>query len=349
MGSKPESALTTPWDSPPEPGEAIEVAEGVLWARLPLPMALDHVNTYFLREGSGWGMVDTGLGTRLTQDILEVLRKGPLRGDPISRLLCTHHHPDHIGLAGNLQRQGTELLMSRTAWLFGRMLTLDVQEVPTPETLEFWRINGMAQSVFQKRQSERPFNFADCVAPLPLGFTHLEPNTQITFGDRVWDIAFGQGHAPDHVVLYEKGGDDLVLAGDQLLPSISPNIGVYATEPEADPLGEWLSACEALAPRARPEQLVLPGHKLPYRGLPFRMRQLAENHHSALNRLIAHLATPRVGGDCFIPLFKRTVTSETYGLAFAETIAHLNHLFRQGKITRSLSDDGVYLWQIRNS
>lgn len=334
-----------PWASPPERGTTTEVADGVLWARLPLPMALDHVNIFFLREGAGWAMVDTGFNTSLTRSILDTLRSGPLGRLPITRLLCTHHHPDHIGLAGLLQAEGTELLTTRTAWTLGRMLTLDVEEVPPPEAIAFWHANGMDAEILKARRTERPFNFADRVAPMPLGYTRIKAGDRLTFGDRIWDVHIGNGHAPEHACLYEVDGDNLVLGGDQLLPSISPNLGVYPTEPEADPVGEWLDACAHLAPLAKPEHLVLPGHKLPFSGLPTRMRQLADNHHGALKRLLEHLDQPRTGGECFAPLFKRPVTREIYGLALVETIAHLNHLWKRGQATRTPNADGVYIWQ----
>lgn len=334
-----------PWAEPPAEGEVIEVADGVLWARLPLPMALDHVNVYFLREGAGWAMVDTGFDTKKTRRILERIQAGPLGGLPIVKVVATHHHPDHIGLAGWLMdTQGAELVTTRTAWLTARMLVLDEHVVPSPETLEFWRKNGMDAAVLEQRKTERPFNFADMVYLLPLGFSRVEDGDRIRLGDRLWDVRFGQGHAPDHAVFY--GVDHpLVLGGDQLLPSISPNLGVYATEPEADPVGEWLTACTRLNAYAQEDHLVLPGHKLPYTGLPVRMRQLADNHYGALDRLEKHLDSPKVGGECFAPLFKRTVTDGIYGLAFVETIAHLNHMWKSGRATRVARDDGVYLWE----
>ncbi|WP_179378675.1 MBL fold metallo-hydrolase [Jannaschia marina] len=338
------AGLTFPWAEPPAEGEAVEVAEGVLWARLPLPMALDHVNVYFLREDDGWAMVDTGFDTKRTRAIVDRLRGGPLGGRPITRLLVTHHHPDHVGLAGWLQGEGAELLMTRTAWLMARMLTLDDQPLPPAETIEFCRRWGMDPDILAARATERPFNFADIVAPLPLGFTRLREGEEVTLGNRRWHVARGDGHAAEHAVLYEMGGD-LVLGGDQLLPGISPNLGLYPTEANADPIGDWLAACDRLAPLARPDHLVLPGHKLPYRGLPKRMASLRQNHVTALDRLEAHLDVPRTGGACFAPLFKRRVEGALYGLAFFEAIAHLRHLHLTGRVTRTTRDDGVWLWQ----
>ncbi len=181
------------------------------------------------------------------------------------------------------------------------------------------------------------------MAPLPTGFTRIAEDDEITLGGRRWHVARGEGHAPEHAVLYEIDGD-LVLGGDQLLPGISPNLGLYPSETNADPVGDWLEACDRLAPLARPDHLVLPGHKTPYRGLPTRMRSLKQNHVAALDRLHAHLAVPRTGGECFAPLFKRSIGPKLYGLAFAEAIAHLQHLHLAGRIRRDARDDGVWLW-----
>ena len=139
-----------------------------------------------------------------------------------------------------------------------------------------------------------------------------------------------------------------MIAGDQILPGISPNIGVYPTEPDADPLTDWLAACARLARHAREDHLVLPGHKLPFTGLPLRMAQLADNHHAALDRLRGYLAQPRTAADCFPLLFKRRVDAGTYGLALVESVAHLNHLYHAGELIRWRRDDDAWLWQRRD-
>lgn len=333
-----------PWDAPPAEGAAIEIAENILWMRLPLPMALDHVNVYALADADGWTLVDTGLQSRKTKAIWAALLAGPLQGKPVRRLIVTHHHPDHIGLAGWFQAQGVELIIPRTAWLYARMLVLDVQETPTPEAMLFYQRAGLDQAALAQKAAERPFNFADMVAPLPQGFTRLDEGDVITAGGRRWLVRLGQGHAPDHATLWSLD-DHLILGGDQLLPGISANIGVYPTEPEADPLAEWLHSTRGFAPHARMDHLVLPGHKLPFSGLPFRLIQMAENHESALDRLLAHLSTPKTASQCFIPLFKREITGSQYGLALVETVAHLNYLLKRGQVSRFLTADGAWAWQ----
>jgi glyoxylase-like metal-dependent hydrolase (beta-lactamase superfamily II) len=332
-----------PFEAPPDHGQAVEVADGILWMRLPLPMALDHVNVYALADDDGWTIVDSGMNSRKTRAIWESLLAGPLAGKPVARVLLTHHHPDHVGLVGWFQDRGAELLTTRTAWLYARMLSLDVQERPSAQSMQFYARAGMPLEMQEKRGAERPFNFADVVAPMPLGFTRVEEGQSLRLAGRRWQVRLGQGHAPDHITLWSDDG--IVIGGDQLLPGISPNIGVYPTEPEADPLTDWITATEGFLPHARADQLVLPGHKLPFTGLPFRLEQLVENHHQALARLCDHLAQPRTAVACFPALFKRAIGEAEYGLALVEAVAHLNCLLRRGAVSRSLGPEGAYHWQ----
>lgn len=337
-----EGGLCFPLETAPAEGEVIQVADGILWIRLPLPMTLDHVNVYALADDDGWTLVDTGLDTRRTRAIWQRLLDGPLAGRPVARVIVTHHHPDHVGLAGWLQARGAELWTTRTAWLYARMLVLDEQPTPSPQQMEFWRRAGVAEAEIARRATERPFNFADCVAPMPVGFFGIEEGDVLTLAGRDWLVLLGGGHAPDHITLWSES-DGLILGGDQLLPGISANIGVYPTEPEADPLTDWIDSCRRFRPLASEDQLVLPGHKLPFTGLPLRLTQMIENHEGALERLHTHLDVPRRAVDCFAPLFKREIGPDSFPLALAETVAHLNHLLRRGAVRRDLHQ-GAWLW-----
>lgn len=339
-------AIHHPFPDPPPEGEATEVAPGILWLRLPLPFALDHVNVYALDGPEGWTLVDTGIRSRRTMALWGRLLAGPLGGRPVVRLIGTHHHPDHIGLAGWFQAQGAVLMMTQTAWLYARMLVLDVQEVAPRESLVFWRRAGLSPDRLIAKAAERPFNFADSVAPMPLGFARLAEGQVLHLAGRDWVVRLGHGHAPAHATLWSE---DLVIGGDQLLPGISANIGVYPTEPGADPLAEWLDSCARLKDFATDGQLVLPGHKLPFTGLPFRLAQMTENHHAALDRLSAHLAVPRTAVDCFPVLYRREIDAGTEGLALVEALAHLNRLLYAGQVDRVLSPEGAWLWHRRGA
>lgn len=333
-----------PFAAPPAPGTMTEIAEGVLWGRVPLPIRLDHVNIYALDDGDGWTVVDTGFDDTLGQQAWAAFEAGPLRGRPVRRVVATHHHVDHIGRAGWFQARGAELVATRTAWLYARMLWLDRAEVHPAEAVAFWRGAGMAGAALDRRVADRPFNSADVAAPLPLGYTRIVDGQVLRMGGRDWLVRTGDGHAPEHATFWSLS-DGLIIGGDQLLPGISANIGVYPAEPDADPLGEWLAACRRFQPLAEPHHLVLPGHKLPFTGLTLRLRQMIDNHLNALDRLESHLAVPRRAVECFTPIFGREIEGGAYGLALAEAVAHLNHLWRAGRAVRWRDGDGAWLWQ----
>ena len=245
-----------PWTSAPPVGEPIEVSKGIFWFRLPLPMALDHVNIYAVDEGDSWTIIDTGLWSQKTLAIWRSIVDQYFNNKPISRVIVTHHHPDHVGLAGWFQKEFKAVLwMTRTAWLMARMLRLDYQKLPTEETVNFWRRAGMDEETLKERAAGKPFNFGDSVYEMPLGFRRIVDSEKITLGNRSWIVRVGNGHAPEHATLWCEN-EPIVIAGDQIISSISPNLGVYATEPEADPVQDWLTSCETFLPFANDKQPV---------------------------------------------------------------------------------------------
>ena len=339
--------ISHPFETPPEEGAAIEVASGVLWMRLPLPMALDHVNVYAFDEGDSWTVVDTGFHSKRGIAIWEKLLAGPLGGKPVSRVLLTHHHPDHVGMVGwFMKEKGAELVTTRTAYLLSRMLVLDVQESWPEEVLDFYWRMGMDEQTLQNRSKTRPFNFADTVHAIPTGYRRIRAGDQISIGGRDWDVHVGHGHAPEHAVLVSRD-DDLLISGDQIIPGISSNISLHPTEPDADPLGEWLVSCVEFKEIVSDKQFVLPGHKLPFHGAKERLSQLITHHEGALQRMLKQMEAPILPGDLFDTLFMRKVGPKEYGFAFGEALAHLNHLYLQDKIARKLDDNGQYRWYVK--
>lgn len=342
MKDAPE--VTFPF-TPPAPGEAVELAEGVLWLRVPLQnFRPDHVNVYALDDGDGWTVIDTGLDSPRTREVWEAFLSGPLRGKPVRRVLVTHHHPDHVGLAGWLQAKGAEVWTTRTAWVTARMLTLDEQDRPPPETLAHWRRLGVPGEIIAERAAKRPFNFADCVSRLALGFRAIEQGQEIVAGGRRWRVEIGNGHAREHATLWGIG-HEIVVTGDQVLPGITPNLGVQVSEPEADPVGDWLASCRRLGALAGADQLGLPGHRRPFLGLRARLAELLEHGEIGLDRLEAFLSEPRRATDCFDVLYGRTIGSGEYLLALNEAVGHLNRLTRAGRAVRETAPDGAWRWQ----
>jgi len=335
-----------PWPEPPAPGETIEIAEGVLWTRLPLPMRLDHVNVYLMDDGAdGWTVIDTGFKGEATREVWETLKAGPLAGRPIRRVIVTHHHPDHFGHVGPLVAEGAELVTTRTAYLLGRMLQLDHQETPPEAAIRHYRRGGASDAQVEHYRSRRPFNFSRACEPIPLGFTRIAEGERIAMAGRTWLIRCGNGHAPEHATFWSED-DRLVVTGDQVIPGISSNLGVHATEPEADPVGEWFESCERLLEHAEPHHLALPGHKLPFTGLATRLEQLIDNHHGALARLRRHLNAPRTAAECFLPIFGREIEPEVFGLALGEAMGHLNHMHRLGEVRRETDARGAWRFSL---
>ncbi|MFN3816092.1 MAG: MBL fold metallo-hydrolase [Brevundimonas sp.] len=326
----------------PAPGEAVQAAEGVLWLRFTLPMALDHVNVWAIRDGEGWVIVDTGLGTPDTIKAWETALAGPLEGRPVTRLICTHMHPDHIGLAGWLcERSGAPLFMSRLEYVTARMLLADTG--PAPEAgVGFYRAAGWSVEQLDSYRARYGL-FGKAVRPMPPEFTRLSDGDRIEIGGDAWRIIVGSGHSPEHVCLLRER-DELFISGDQLLPRISSNISVWPTEPLSDPLKDWLDSLEALKGRIPENALVLPSHGEPFRGAHARLDALLRGHDVALRRLERTLAEPKRAVDVFPSLFGRAVGEGVLGMATGEAIAHLNYLEAQGRIVRDRDADGVDWW-----
>ena len=270
----------------------------------------------------------------------------------IARVIATHHHPDHIGAApAFMESGGGPLLTTRTAWFYARMLQLDSSPEPKEEQIRFLLRAGYDEEMLARWKEGRRRTFADITLPLPLGYRRLAEGDQIAIGGREWRVLIGHGHAPEHLLLhYEGDGDDagLVLAGDQILPKISPNISVYPLEPEADPLGDWLESCALLGEKLKRDSektLVLPGHGEPFRDPAQRLERILSKHRAALNRLEAWLDEPRTVLDCFDAIFRRAVPEGHESLAVGETLAHLHRLRAEGRIERRLRMDGVHEFQ----
>lgn len=327
------------------PETPAEIAPGVVLLPIPVPFPPGTVNAVALAEDDGWTIVDTGLCGEATEAVWRRFMAGPLGGRPIRRVVATHHHPDHLGLVGWFQRvHGAELWTTRTAWLFARMLQLDAWETPPAEATAFMRRCGYDQPMMARYQKRAAQNFSVTVAPMPLGFRALSEGETVTLGGRDWLVLFGHGHAPDHAVLWDRAGG-LVIGGDQILPKITPNIGVYPTEPAADPLGDWLASCRRFARLLDDDVLVLPGHGDPFRGARRRLSVVMDKHRRTLDRLAAHLETPRRVVDCFAALYRREITAPLEGLATVEAVAHLNRLLAEGRAACEMGADGAALWR----
>lgn len=321
----------------PAPGESIRVKDGLHWARLPVPGPLKHVNIWFLQDGEGVAAVDCGLDIPPCREAWETLLAGPLGGRPLSRVIVTHFHPDHLGLAGWLcERFGARLWMSREEWLFARMLTSDIREAPPFEAIAYWRAAGWDEARIAVEAAKGWGRFASVVTSMPVSFVRLQDGDPVPIGGRIWRVVTGNGHSPEHACLLDEAGG-VLIAGDQVLPRITSNVSLSLSEPEGDPLGDWLRSIAKLK-RLPDDLLVLPSHGDPFTGLHARLDALDAGHRSQLDALVAHLAEPRRAVDCFAILFGRKIDDGLFGLATGESMAHLRRLEVEGRAAREWRD-----------
>ncbi|MDP9139671.1 MAG: MBL fold metallo-hydrolase [Pseudomonadota bacterium] len=343
--SSAKAALSFPYEVAPEPGGVQQIADGVLWLRMPLPFALDHINVWALRDGDGWALVDTGMQSRDTAKAWDKAFAGPLGGLPVTRVICTHMHPDHIGMAGWLTRRfACKLWITRLEYIICRMLVADTGREAPADALEFYRAAGWGATALEHYKA-RFGDFGRGVYALPDSYRRVNHGDELEIGGRLWRAVVGTGHSPEHLCLYCPELK-LLISGDQVLPNISSNVSVFPTEPEGDPLGDWLSSLAAIRDALPTDLLVLPSHNLPFRGLHARLDALIAGHERSLDKLRALLSAPRRVIDVFEALYRRPIDGdELLGLATGEALAHLNYLRARGQISRSRGVDGVDRYQ----
>jgi glyoxylase-like metal-dependent hydrolase (beta-lactamase superfamily II) len=327
----------------PDPGEIVPLADGVGWARLPIPGALRHINVWLIEEEGGVAIVDTGLDIPPCRDGWEALFAGPLAGRAVTRVIVTHFHPDHIGLAGWLTaRFGVRLWMTGEEWLFARMLAADIRDAPPAEAVAYWRAAGWSEARIADEVAKGWGRFASYVSPVPVSFVRIAEGDTLRIGAHHWRVVVGNGHCPEHACLVADA-PGLMIAGDQVLPKITSNISLSLSEPEGDPLGDWLDSIAKLRGLSD-DLLVLPSHGEPFTGLHARLDALAHGHADRLDALHRHLAEPRRGVDCFGTLFARKIEDNMMGLATGEAMAHLRRLEVEGRAVRE-AREGVYWYR----
>ena len=329
-------------DKLPVPLEPIEVAEGILWFRLPMPIALDHINIYLLDDGDSWVLIDTGLGDTKSIEIWTNILKKYLSKRPIQKIIGTHFHPDHVGLAGWLiERTDAEFWMTQIEWLSARQAYLTVDSGFSQVMSAFYKKANLKPDLI-KIYEDIGNDYRSMVTPIPLEYERIEHSTSFKIGDRVWKPVFGSGHSPDHVSFYcEK--DRIMLGGDMLLPRITPIIAVWWQEPNADPLKGYIEFLETLGSIGS-DALILPAHNRPYKELQTRVADLIFHHNERLEITYEACKNENSAEAIMQELFIRKLDPFQTRFAIGETIAHINNLIKKGTLKRRLDDDGVYFY-----
>ncbi len=335
----PRITLDHPFPTPPAPAIPREVSPGVHWLRMALPFALDHINLWLLDDRGGWAVVDTGVDDEATRAAWETV----LAGRRVTLLVCTHFHPDHMGLAGWLaERHQVPLTATLGEWSFGRMLTLDLGEDYHANQIDHYRRAGYDAALLDGVR-RRSGSYRARVAPLPASIRDIRDGSRLDIDGREWRVVEGSGHSPQHAALYcaESG---VLISGDQILPRISPIVGVWPQQPDENPLADFLDSLEKLKTLPA-DTLVLPSHGLPFRGLHERADELARHHRQRLDQVLEATAEPMTALQLARILFRRELDEQQIGFAVGETLAHANYLTASGALMRQEDMDGVWLYR----
>jgi glyoxylase-like metal-dependent hydrolase (beta-lactamase superfamily II) len=328
-------------ETPPVPGEWIEVAAGVFWSRVALPFRLNHVNVYLIDDGDSWNIIDTGIANDHAEETWSRLLGGRMGGRPVAKVLITHHHPDHVGLASWLANKvDAEVVMSGTEYLLGLTYWLDSDAMKADHYRAFYRTRGLEVGIAESIL-DRSARYQSLTSPLPFSFRRVMHGDTLKLGSRALQVMTGGGHAPEQVMLYCPD-TRILFAADQIMLGITPNVSVSPRNPSGDVLGLFLSSLQTLAAQIDDDILVLPGHNLPFRGIRARVREVTQHHDGRLAAIIGVCAqAPRSAADLLEILFRHPLDRGVMALAFGEACAHVNRLLEEGKITALLEADGV--------
>ncbi len=333
-------------DELPPIGRAIDVAPGVRWLRMPLPFALNHINLWLVRDAQqgvpGWAIVDCGVAADTTRQAWSDVFETSLDGLPVQRLLVTHMHPDHMGLAAWLtQRWDVRLWISATDWNAARMASTSTTGFGGHAAAAFMASHGLSDPDSLEKVRRRSNYYASMVPEVPTQFRRLMQGDVLRLCDHDWVCHAGYGHAPEHIALHCAELNTLI-SGDMVLPKISTNISVIDIEPEANPLPMFLNSLERM--RALPaDTLVLPSHGRPFRGLHTRIDQLQAHHRERLADVLAACTQSAHSAAELLPvLFKRQLDLHQTTFAMGEAVAHAHALWFDGKLRREVGDDGVF-------
>lgn len=341
MSRKPENAtIHYEFTGRPATGETRQVAPGVHWLRMPLPFALGHINLWLLEDGDNWTIVDTGVHIDETESIWTRTFDSLMGGRATNRVIVTHLHPDHAGCAGWLcERTGADLWMTREEYFLCRILVADTGRMAPDAGKDFYTAAGFAADSLHYYEKLFGF-FGKFVSPLPESYRRLQAGDNLTIGAHQWRIIVGSGHSPEHACLFSEALN-ILISGDQLLPTISSNVSVYPTEPLANPLHDWITSLAHLKDSIPEDVLVLPAHGKPFRGAHRRVNCLIAEHRDGLQALEALCVEAKRATDVFPALFNREINSSNLIMATGEALAHLNYLLRQNRLSVEVDSDGV--------
>jgi len=330
----------------PAPGAVVEIEPGKLWVRMPLPFALNHINLWLLRDEidgrPGWTLVDTGVGLPETREWWTRIFAEHLDGLPVLRVLCTHCHPDHFGNADWIaQRFNTRVWMSLGDYFNGRLMHLGALGADSTLVVQHFIAHGLDDEKCIAELAMRKVHFTNTVPSVPPMYRRIVDGELIRIGGEDWRCIAGFGHTAEHMAFYASKSR-ILISGDMLLPRISTNIAVHASEPDGNPLQQFMDSLTDFLPLPA-ETLVLPSHGMPFHKLHVRVQQLFDHHAERLEE-VRELCrkSPATAAQVVPIMFKRKLDTHQLFFAQGEALAHLHKLWYGGELTRKRDAKGVY-------
>lgn len=348
-----EAQLAYPFgDTLPDTGAVLDVATGIKWLRMGLPFALSHINLWLLEDVfdgpqgrvRGWTVVDCGIGNAATREAWERIFADHLDGLPIVRVIVTHCHPDHVGLADWLcRRWQVPLWMTTGEYAFARMMSAGLPGADGTSMFPFFQQHGLVDPQMLEELKGRKTYYPTYVPDVPHHYTRMVDEQSFRIGDHAWRVITGFGHSPEHAALYcaDLG---VLISGDMVLPRISTNTSVFAIEPHANPVQQFLDSLQKFLPLPA-DTLVLPSHGKPFRGMRIRIQQLRDHHAARLAEVLTACATPQSAADIVPIMFTRKLDSHQLSFALGEALAHLHKLWFDGLLQRQIDHEGVVRFQ----
>ncbi len=334
----------------PEIGKVTEITNDIFWIRMPLPFKLDHINLWLLRDNidkkPGWTLIDTGLFNKKNKDIWKSIIKNCFSGLELLRIICTHMHPDHIGLANWLCKGlgnacwNAELFMSHGEFFNGRTYSLEGKisahykyDTRLSHTSKYFYSHGCDIETEKNNISERSNFYSSMVPDYPPTFNKLSDKQQLKIGEHKWTVMIGSGHSPEHISLYNKRCK-ILISGDMLLPKISSHVGVFPDEPNGNPLNEFLKSLTKFTSLPI-DTIVLPSHGEPFLGIINRVIQLKNHHEKRMKKIFLNCSQEKTAYELIPSIFSRKLDSHQFFFAFCEIIAHLNYGWHMNMLSRS--------------
>ena len=319
----------------PAPGSSVGIAPGVRWARIPLPLDLNHINVWLVATEGGCVIVDTGMAVQIGKDAWEAIERETFAAQPVRAVFVTHIHPDHSGLAAWLQeRYRVPVFMSARTHDLLRTMATGEGGPRAGQVEEFFRAHGLSD-VAQVQPMFRPERFSRMTSGLPQIERPIADGDTLRWGGGEWTAWQTDGHAQGHLCL-SNAAARVLISGDQVLPSISSNISYGFHIADANPLGSYLDSLQRLRALA-PDTLVLPSHGVPFQGLQQRIDDLTMHHEEQLAKVEERCREPRTAAELLPTMFRRELKGMHLFLAFGEALAHLEYLVHAGRLRREPS------------